>query len=294
MSDSDRLKITAYDWIKVSDLPKFFEKPGHERDFSIMVHAFEAKYPKAVKYSKKFLENHDPAVKVIHNVDTEGHSLLLGDYYACLRSDYLDKFQQEYNLKPFTQDSIKTDDWLSITEIKDLVYLPYNHPIVKKYPRARNKPSSLAQAIEDIREKYPDKIVYKFGKNGRKSLCVHKDFLDNILKELNLELQTENQFVSAVEILRMGFVPVSRLHAMMRGSNDDIRNAIDKYKALLPKDATRIFNRIQYFNFNYVHALSELSGIEIKQGHDIAFKKGVLQVLQMNGKSQDSKDDIER
>jgi len=265
----------VFAWISTNDMPKYFESTEQKNNnpFSRMVAQFAKKYPEAVKDSKS--------------------------WWRYLRSDYLDKFQAEYNLIPFTQDSCKTDDWLSASEINKLVNIPWNHQILKEsenlYQKRGNfgRHTPLAQVLEKLQDKYPDIIKYKFGKNGLRILCVRKDKLDEILKILDIPLRENKPFVSATEILRQGFIPFSRLRSMMSASSDDVWNAFNANKDNMPKDATKKINDILYFNYKYIDLLSKLSGIKIKESKRQAFQVGVLNVLQHNRTPIKSDNNIE-
>ena len=253
---------SLFTWISTDKLPKYFEatKQKNDNPFSRMVTQFAKKYPEAIKYTNKRWEY--------------------------IRSDYLQKFQAEYNLTPLTQDSYKTDDWLSASEINKQVNIPWNHQILKEFENlykergnfGRHTP--MAQALEKLQDKYPDIIKYKFGKNGLRILCVRKDKLDEILKVLGIPLKESKPFVSATEILRQGFIPFSRLNSMMAASSDDVWNAFQHNKDKMPKDATKKFNDILYFNYKYIDLLSKLSGIKIKENKRQAFQIGILNVSQ--------------
>ena len=253
-----------YEWISTDNLPKYFESTEQKNNnpFSRMAAQFAKKYPEAVKDSKS--------------------------WWRYLRSDYLEKFQTEFNLTPFTQDSYKTDDWLSASEINKIVNMPWNHQILKEFENLYKKRGNfgrhtpIAQALEKLQDKYPDVIEYKFGKNGVRILCVQKNKLDEILKVLGIPLKESKPFVSATEILRQGFIPFSRLSSMLSASNDTVWNAFKSNKDKMPKDATKKFNDILYFNYKYIDLLSKLSGIKIKENKRQEFQAGVLNVLQLN------------
>ena len=174
---SYRLHISAIDeFAKLAELkrrnPEKYEKKTD--DWLAPIELMNYFYGTTNEISDKlYALRHELQGKIEYRISANGRTSL------CLHNSAIDEFAQLSKMQK-RGDCLKTNDWLSATEIARLVYGDEDQNRV-----------IIGQKLIVLQREMPDRIQVRKPKTGKSILCLHIDALDEFISLLKLEKKVD-------------------------------------------------------------------------------------------------------